>query len=126
LIKQRQKPEVPGNKDEFSDVERPETAFSKGSGMAKRSMVSLAILFAAVSMTSASAGVIESARAILSDQIGTPDQRREAIAACGYDARRFCSKLKEADGPFAYLACLETNKSQLTMRCVNLLARYGQ
>jgi hypothetical protein len=94
--------------------------------MAKRSIEGVAILFATSLMTSAHAGVLQSAKAILTDQIGTPDQRREAIAACGYDAHRFCSKLKEADGPFAYLTCLETNRSQLTVRCVNLLARYGQ
>jgi glutamine cyclotransferase len=59
-------------------------------------------------------------------QIGTPEQRREAIAACGHDARLFCQSLKEADGPYAYLTCLELNRRQLTTRCVALLARYGQ
>jgi hypothetical protein len=92
----------------------------------KRAISGLAALAAVASMAPARAAVIDVAKAALSDQIGTPDQRREAIAACGADARRFCSKLKEADGPFAYLACLETNRSQLTIRCVNLLARYGQ
>jgi hypothetical protein len=59
-------------------------------------------------------------------QIGTPEQKREAIAACGRDARQFCQSLKEADGPYAYLACLEINRRQLTAPCIALLVRYGQ
>lgn len=59
-------------------------------------------------------------------QIGTPEQKREAIAACGHDARQFCQSLKEADGPYAYLACLEMNRRQLTAPCIALLVRYGQ
>jgi hypothetical protein len=59
-------------------------------------------------------------------QVGTPEQRREAIAACGHDAHVFCQSLKETDGPYAYLACLELNRRQLTSRCVALLVRYGQ
>jgi hypothetical protein len=58
--------------------------------------------------------------------VGTPEQRREAIAACGHDAHQFCQSLKEADGPYAYLACLEINRRQLTAPCIALLARYGQ
>ena len=59
-------------------------------------------------------------------QIGTPEQRREAIAACGHDARLFCQSLKEADGPYAYLVCLGLNRGRLTTRCVDLLVHYGQ
>jgi hypothetical protein len=60
------------------------------------------------------------------EHVGTPEQRREAIAACGHDARLFCRSLKEADGPYAYLACLEVNRRQLTASCVGLLVRFGQ
>jgi hypothetical protein len=66
------------------------------------------------------------AQSLTFQQVGTPEQRREAIAACGRDARQFCQSLKEADGPYAYLACLELNRRQLTSRCVALLVRYGQ
>jgi hypothetical protein len=59
-------------------------------------------------------------------QIGTPAQRHEAIAACGHDARLFCRSLKEADGPYVYLVCLGLNRSRLTSRCVGLLVHYGQ
>jgi hypothetical protein len=59
-------------------------------------------------------------------QIGTPAQRHEAIAACGHDARLFCRSLKEADGPYVYLVCLGLNRSRLTSRCIDLLVHYGQ
>jgi hypothetical protein len=59
-------------------------------------------------------------------QFGTPAQRREAISACGSDARLYCRRLKEADGPIAYLACLEANRSHLSTRCVALLEQYGR
>jgi hypothetical protein len=84
-----------------------------------------AVLIVAASTTTVLASVAE-ARLGISDQIGTPEQRSEAIAACGEDARRFCSAVKASDGAIAYLVCLETNRTRLTTRCVNLLARYGQ
>jgi hypothetical protein len=59
-------------------------------------------------------------------QIGTPAQRHEAMAACGHDARLFCRSLKEADGPYVYLVCLELNRSRLTTHCIDLLVHYGQ
>lgn len=59
-------------------------------------------------------------------EIGTPAQRREAISACGRDARLYCQGLKASDGAFAYLACLERHRSRLNSSCVELLARYGQ
>jgi hypothetical protein len=36
-------------------------------------------------------------------QVGTSAQRREAIAACGHDARLYCRSLKETDGPMLIL-----------------------
>jgi hypothetical protein len=63
---------------------------------------------------------------ISAPEIGTPEQRREAINACGKDALSFCSALKASDGALAYLACLEKNRSRLRSTCVALLARYGQ
>ena len=41
--------------------------------------------------------------------MGTPEQRE----ACGPDVRKFCHKVKESDGPDAYLQCLELNRSKL-------------
>ena len=58
--------------------------------------------------------------------IGTPQQRREAISACGRDVRLYCQALSQSDGLVAYVACLEQNRSRLSSRCVGLLARYGQ
>lgn len=54
--------------------------------------------------------------------MGTPEQRD----ACGPDVRKFCYKIKEADGPDAYLQCLELNRSKLSARCVGMLQSYGK
>jgi hypothetical protein len=54
--------------------------------------------------------------------MGTPEQRE----ACGPDVRRFCHRIKEADGPDAYLQCLELNRSKLSARCVAMLQSYGK
>ena len=58
--------------------------------------------------------------------IGTPEQRREAISACGKDVSLYCRSLSQSDGLVAYVACLEQNRSRLSSRCVGLLARYGE
>jgi hypothetical protein len=58
--------------------------------------------------------------------IGTPEQRHEAMDACGKDVRLYCQSLSQSDGLVAYVACLERNRSRLSSRCVGLLARYGQ
>ena len=57
----------------------------------------------------------------LADTSGTPEQR----AACGHDVRKFCRKLKEADGAFAYLQCLESNRDSLSTPCSTMLKSYG-
>jgi hypothetical protein len=53
---------------------------------------------------------------------GTPEQR----AACGPDVRKFCHKLKEADGDDAYLQCLELNRDSLSKPCSDMLKNYGK
>jgi hypothetical protein len=78
-------------------------------------------------LTLASAIVSEAGAGPISPpDMGTPEQRREAIDACGGDAQRYCRELKASDGALAYLACLEKNRSRLRSSCVGLLARYGQ
>jgi hypothetical protein len=53
---------------------------------------------------------------------GTPEQR----AACRTDVRKFCHKLKEADGDDAYLQCLELNRDSLSKTCSDMLKSYGK
>jgi hypothetical protein len=55
------------------------------------------------------------------DTAGTPEQR----AACGHDVHKFCRKLKETDGAFAYLQCLQSNRDSLSMSCSTMLKSYG-
>jgi hypothetical protein len=57
----------------------------------------------------------------LADTSGTPEQR----AACGHDVHKFCRKLKETDGAFAYLQCLESNRDSLSTSCSTMLKGYG-
>jgi hypothetical protein len=57
----------------------------------------------------------------LADTSGTPEQR----AACGHDVHKFCRKLKETDGAFAYLQCLESNRDSLSTSCSAMLKGYG-
>lgn len=63
-----------------------------------------------------------STAAYAQSDMGTPEQRE----ACGPDVRKFCHKVKEADGPDAYLQCLELNRSKLSARCVSMLQSYGK
>ena len=86
-------------------------------------MISRIAFITAMSMAIPSAALAVTAAL---QQAITPAQRREAIAACGYETRLYCRSLKEADGLYAYLACLELNRARLTTRCVDLLVRYGQ
>jgi hypothetical protein len=60
--------------------------------------------------------------AAFADSGGTPEQR----AACAPDVRKFCHKLKEADGDDAYLGCLELNRDDLSARCSAMLKNYGK
>jgi len=81
---------------------------------------------AVVTATSLAAATAVFAETVTAQQVITPGQRRKAIAACGQDARLYCRSLREVDGPYAYLACLELNRPRLTARCIGLLAHYGQ
>jgi Cysteine rich repeat len=70
-------------------------------------------------MTAVILGVASTAFAQTS---GTPELR----AACGPDVRKFCHKIKEADGDNAYLQCLEANRDSLSARCSAILKSYGK
>ena len=52
-----------------------------------------------------------------SSQMGTADQR----AACGPDVGRFCKSVKPEEGPFAYLACLQANRTKLRPACLKVI-----
>jgi hypothetical protein len=52
-----------------------------------------------------------------SSDMGTPEQR----AACSADVGRYCKSVKPADGPFAYLACLQANRPKLRQACVRVI-----
>jgi hypothetical protein len=86
-------------------------------------MMARIVFVTAMSLAASSAALAVTATF---QQVGTSAQRREAIAACGHDARLYCRSLKETDGPYAYLACLGLNRSRLTARCIALLVHYGQ
>ena len=55
-------------------------------------------------------------------QMGTPEQR----SACGPDVGRYCKAVKPDEGPFAYLACLKTNRDKLRPACRAVLESNGQ
>ena len=52
-----------------------------------------------------------------SSQMGTAEQR----AACGPDVGRFCKSVKPEEGPFAYLACLQANRTKLRPACLKVI-----
>ena len=52
-----------------------------------------------------------------SSQMGTAEQR----AACGPDVGRFCKSIKPEDGPFAYLYCLQANRTKLRLACLKVI-----
>jgi len=52
-----------------------------------------------------------------SSQMGTTEQR----AACGPDVGRFCKSVKPEEGPFAYLACLQANRTKLRPACLKVI-----
>jgi Cysteine rich repeat len=70
-------------------------------------------------MTAAILGISSTAFAQTS---GTPELR----AACGPDVRKYCYRIKEADGDNAYLQCLEANRDRLSVRCITILKSYGK
>ena len=54
-------------------------------------------------------------------QSGTPEED----AACRADARKFCSKVTEAEGSNAFLQCLQAHRTRLTKRCLAVLEKHG-
>jgi hypothetical protein len=55
-------------------------------------------------------------------QSGSPEQQ----AACRPDVRKFCHKIKEADGDAAFVECLKANRAKLSKACRNVLESNGQ
>jgi len=53
---------------------------------------------------------------------GSPQEQ----SACRPDTRRFCTHIKPEMGPFAYLACLQSNRAKLSKACLAVLASHGQ
>jgi hypothetical protein len=53
---------------------------------------------------------------------GSPQEQ----SACRPDTRRFCTHIKPEMGPFAYLACLQSNRAKLSKACLAVLASNGQ
>ncbi len=84
------------------------------------------ILFAASSLGMASLALSSPGSAQQQQQMGsdmgTPQQR----AACGPDVGRFCKSVKPEEGPFAYLACLQANRTKLRPVCLKVIEGGGQ
>jgi hypothetical protein len=55
-------------------------------------------------------------------QSGSPEQQ----AACRPDVRKFCHKIKEADGDSAFVECLKANRAKLSKACRTVLESNGQ
>ena len=47
-------------------------------------------------------------------------------AACRPDVRRYCRDVPENAGDFAFLACLQQNRSRISKACNEVLVRHGQ
>jgi len=54
-------------------------------------------------------------------QSGTPEEQ----AACRADVRRFCARIRDAEGSNAFLQCLQANKARLSKRCLAVLEKHG-
>ena len=57
------------------------------------------------------------AQAQKAEEMGTPEQR----AACSHDVGRYCKSVKPADGPFAYLDCLQKHQEKLRPACLKVI-----
>ena len=55
-------------------------------------------------------------------QSGSPDEQE----ACRPDVRKFCHKIKMADGNAAFLECLKANRDKLSKPCRAALESNGQ
>jgi hypothetical protein len=58
-------------------------------------------------------------------QAGNPGTPAEQ-AACRPDTRKFCIHVKPEQGPFAFLACLQSNRAKLSKACRAVLESNGQ
>ncbi len=58
----------------------------------------------------------------LAQTSGTPSEQK----ACAPDVRKFCHKVKPADGDSAYLQCLELNRDNLSKACLAVLIDHGR
>jgi hypothetical protein len=74
-------------------------------------------MFRAIVLSSAMIGLTTVAIA----QSGTPEEQ----GACRPDVRRFCYKVKEAEGPSAYLQCLQEHRAKLSGSCRTVLESHG-
>jgi hypothetical protein len=52
---------------------------------------------------------------------GTPEQQD----ACRPDVRRFCHQVQADSGDNAFLACLQANRAQLSVKCRTVLESHG-
>jgi hypothetical protein len=76
------------------------------------------MMIRAILISAAIFGVCSTALA----QSGSPDQQE----ACRPDVRKFCHKLKEADGDSAFVECLKANRAKLSKPCRTMLESNGQ
>jgi hypothetical protein len=76
------------------------------------------MMIRAILISAAMFGVCSTALA----QSGSPEQQD----ACRPDVRKFCHKLKEADGDSAFVECLKANRAKLSKPCRTMLESNGQ
>jgi hypothetical protein len=74
-------------------------------------------MFRAILVSTAMIGLTSVATA----QSGTPEEQ----AACRVDVRKFCYKVKEAEGTNAYLQCLQEHRAKLSASCRAVLENHG-
>jgi hypothetical protein len=89
---------------------RPESAASE--------LKDMIMMIRAILISAAILGICSMALA----QSGSPEQQD----ACRPDVRKFCHKLKEADGDSAFVECLKANRAKLSKPCRAMLESNGQ
>jgi hypothetical protein len=78
----------------------------------------LKMMIRAILLSAAIFGLCSTALA----QTGSPDEQE----ACRPDVRKFCHKIKVADGNAAFLECLKANRDKLSKPCRTALESNGQ
>jgi hypothetical protein len=78
----------------------------------------LKMMIRAILLSAAIFGLCSTALA----QTGSPDEQE----ACRPDVRKFCHKIKMADGNAAFLECLKANRDKLSKPCRAALESNGQ